>query len=196
MRRLLAVGLLGVVGVKLYALVVRGALTLDLGIGRRTSPLGPVRWTIDAPPEAVFDVIATPYLGRTPRALQQKLAVWEGGSDMVLAAHFTPVRRMVATTLETVRFTRPRRIDFRLVRGPVPHLSESFELTEVDGATELVWSGELGTDLWGPGAWWGARVAHAWEKAVRASLEGVQAEAERRTANPPSCPTHGRCERG
>ena len=34
---------------------------------------------------------------------------------MVLAAHRTPVRgRLVATTVETVRFTRPGRIDFRL----------------------------------------------------------------------------------
>src|SRR6516225_5275448 len=47
-----------------YALVVRGALTLDLGIGRRTRPLGPITLTIAAPPETVFDVIAAPYLGR------------------------------------------------------------------------------------------------------------------------------------
>ena len=34
----------------------------------------------------------------------------ERGSDMVLAAHRTPVsRRLVATTMETVRFTRPER---------------------------------------------------------------------------------------
>jgi hypothetical protein len=38
---------------------------------------------------------------------------------MVLAAHFTPVKCGVTTTLETVRFERPNRIDFRLVRGPV-----------------------------------------------------------------------------
>jgi hypothetical protein len=44
-----------------------------------------------APRELVFDVIAEPYLGQTPRALAGKLRVLERGSDMVLAAHFTPL---------------------------------------------------------------------------------------------------------
>src|SRR5207247_6685285 len=70
------------------------------------------------------------------------------GSDMVLAAHFTHVNCGVTTTLETVRFQRPERIDFRLVRGPVPHLVESFLLTPNEAGTELCWQGELGTDLW------------------------------------------------
>src|SRR6266545_4567538 len=84
-----------------WALLARGALTVDLGIGRTIRPLGPVSWKIGAPPEVVFDVIASPYLGRTPRAVQKKLQVWERGTDMVLAAHFTPVWKTVATTVET-----------------------------------------------------------------------------------------------
>lgn len=164
-----------------YVLVVRGNLTLDLGLGRRLRPLGPLTWRISAPREAVFDVIAGPYLGRTPRALGEKLAVWERGTDMVLAAHFTPVGgSLTATTLETVRFDRPTRIAFRLVRGPVPHLSESFELSEDESGTELTWSGEVGTDLWAFGAWWGGRVARVWEATVRASVDAVQQQAERR----------------
>jgi hypothetical protein len=55
----------------------------------------------------VFDAIAGPYLGPTPRALQDKLEVWERGSDMVLAAHFTPVKCGVTTTVETVRSRVP-----------------------------------------------------------------------------------------
>ncbi len=55
-----------------YLLLVRGALTLDLGVGRRVRPLGPIMRTIAAPPEVVFDVIAGPYLGRTPRAMHDK----------------------------------------------------------------------------------------------------------------------------
>jgi hypothetical protein len=39
---------------------------------------------------------------------------------MVLAAHFTDVGRLLATTLETVRFEPPIRVHFRLVRGLVP----------------------------------------------------------------------------
>jgi hypothetical protein len=30
--------------------------------------------------------------------------------------------------VETVRFTPPERVDFRLVRGPVPHVVETFLL--------------------------------------------------------------------
>ena len=166
-----------------YVLVVRGALTLDLGVGRRVRPLGPLRLTIDAAPETVFDVVAAPYLGRTPRALGGELEVLERGSDLVLAAHFTPVGRgLTATTVETVRFERPERISFRLVRGPVPHVLETFELRGADGATELEYRGELGTDLWGLGAWWGSRVAGPWVRTVERSLAAIRAEAERRSA--------------
>jgi hypothetical protein len=163
-----------------YALLVRGAVTLDLGVGRVLVPLGPLSREIDAPRDVVFDVIARPYLHRTPRALEQKLQVWERGSDMVLAAHFTKVGPLTATTVETVRFDPPERIGFRLVRGPVPHVAESFVLRDTGGRTELTWEGELGADLWALGRWWGGRVARAWERAVRASLESVAEEAERR----------------
>jgi copper chaperone CopZ len=71
-----------------YVLLVRGSLTLDLGIGRRLRPLGPITEWLAAPPEIVFDVIAGPYLGRTPRAMQDKLRVLERGADMVVAKHF------------------------------------------------------------------------------------------------------------
>src|SRR5206468_3559691 len=108
------------------------------------------------------------------------LQVWERGRDMVLAAHHTPVKCGTTTTLETVRFQWPDRIDFRLVRGPVPHLTESFLLCPSDAGTELRWQGELGTDLWAIGEWWGGRVARAWTNAVQNSLRKIAAEAERR----------------
>ena len=182
MRRLiLALAVVGA-GRRVYRLLARGALTLDVGIGRRTRGLGPVSWQIGADREVVFDVVASPYLGRTPRALEGKLEVWERGSDMVLAAHFSPVKCGVTTTVETVRFARPGRIDFRVVRGPVPHVVESFVLDALEGGTKLTWEGELGTDFWALGAWWGSRVALAWEKAVRSSLDAVVAEAERRAS--------------
>jgi hypothetical protein len=161
-------------------LVVRGALTLDLGLGRRVRPLGPIRLEVAAPAETVFDVIADPYLAKTPRALRSKLEVLERGSDMVVAAHHTPAGRLTATTVESVRFERPHRVSFRLLRGPVPHVLERFELLPSDSGTELTYSGELGTDLWQLGQWWGDRVADAWQHAVKRSLEATRAEAERR----------------
>ncbi len=166
-----------------YRLLANGAMTLDLGTGRRLQSLGPLVRPIAAPREVVFDVIASPYLGRTPRALSEKLCVWERGSDMALAAHMTPVKCGVTTTLETVRFQRPDRIDFRLVRGPVPHVRESFLLEPSDIGTDLRWQGELGTDLWAVGKWWGRRVARAWTSAVESSLDEIAAEAERRASS-------------
>ena len=177
---LVAGSALGFAARKTYRLLTSGALTLDLGVGRRLQPLGPLLQPIRAPQELVFDVIAGPYLGKTPRALADRLHVWERGGDMVLAAHYTQVKCGITTTLETVRFQRPDRIDFRLVRGPVPHLVESFLLTPTGAGTELHWQGELGTDLWAIGQWWGGRVARTWTHAVRMSLHELAAEAERR----------------
>ena len=167
----------------LYALIVSGALTVDLGLGRRTRPLGPITVAIDASRELVFEIISAPYLGRTPRSLEEKLRVIEHGQDMVLAAHYTRVHGLVVTTLETVRFSAPDRIDFRLVRGPVPYVVEHFLLLDRNGRCELEYGGELGTDLWGVGEAWGKRVARVWEEAVQTSLDGVRAEAERRAGN-------------
>ena len=184
-----------------YVGLVTGACPLDLGIGRRARPLGPQLVEIAAPREVVFAIIAEPYLGRVPRALAGKLQVLERGSDMVLAAHFTPLGvpfggrlhgrlhgGLVAQTVETVRFTPPERVDFRLVRGPVPHVVEAFVLTEQPGkdgggaGTTLAWQGELAADLWRLGQWWSGLVASRWEQTVAASLATLKVEAERRAA--------------
>jgi hypothetical protein len=164
-----------------YIGLVTGALAPDLNIGRRTRPLGPQRIDIDAPRNVVFDIIAAPYQQTQPRAFADKVRVLERGADIVLAAHRTPVRgRLVATTVETVRFSRPDRVDFRLVRGPVPHVVERFVLTARDGLTTLTYEGELGTDLWSVGARWGDIVAVKWERVVAATFASVKTEAERR----------------
>ena len=171
--------------VVLYRGLVSGTVTIDTGWGRRVRPLGPITMHIVATREAVFDLLAQPYVGRTTRALQEKVLVLERGTDMVLAAHRTQVnRRLTAVTVETVRFTRPERIDFRLVRGPVPHVVEYFHLSTDAGSTGLEYHGELGTDGWAIGAWWGRLVARAWERAVESSLAAVKAEAERRAGGP------------
>jgi hypothetical protein len=171
-----------------YVGLITGACPIDLGIGRRVRPLGLQLVDMAAPREVVFDVIAEPYLGRAPRALADKLRVLDRGNDMVLAAHFTPLGGrlgLVAQTVETVRFTRPQRIDFRLVRGPVPHVVEAFVLTEQAGgaSTRLAYHGEIGADLWWAGQRWCALVTRRWEQTVAASLAAVKAEAERRASS-------------
>lgn len=165
-----------------YYLTVTGRLTADIGLGRRVRPLGGFSVQIAAPAGTVFDVIAAPYLGRTPQAMAGKLRVLERGADMVLAEHYTPVHsgRLTATTLETVTFDRPHRIGFRLVRGPVPHVTEEFTLTTDHDVTILAYGGEIGADFGAAGRWWVGRVASPWEAAVRASFAGIKAEAERR----------------
>jgi hypothetical protein len=66
------------------------------------------------------------------------------------------------------------------VRGPVPHVLETYELRSTSDGTQFVYSGELGADLWGLGQWWADRVARPWEHAVAKSIDSIQAEAERR----------------
>ncbi len=131
----------------------------------------------------MFDVLSEPYLGRQTRAVADKIRVLERGSDMVLAAHRTPLRgRLVATTVETVRFTRPDRVDFLLTREPVSHVREQFLLRVQGSGTRLGYTGELGTDLWALGARWGTAVAGPWQRTVRTTFTAVKAEAERRQA--------------
>jgi hypothetical protein len=186
-RRVVLVSVAVISGLsELYMLVVRGALTLDVGIGRRVRSLGPIESQMEANPETVFDIVAAPYLGKTPHGLSDKLRVVERGSDMVLAEHFTSVGwGLQAVTVETVRFDRPGTISFRLVRGPVPHVIETFELQPKAGGTALVYTGEMAADFWALGAWWAEKVARKWEQAVEASIASIKAEAERR-ARPPS----------
>ncbi|MEP7022827.1 MAG: SRPBCC family protein [Actinomycetota bacterium] len=171
-----------------YYLTITGKLTADTGWGRRSRPLGPFAVQITAPPSTVFDVIAAPYLDRTPRAMAAKLRVLERGTDMVLAEHYTPIHggRLTATTLETITFDRPNRISFRLVRGPVPHVTEEFTLTRHHDATTLAYTGQIGADFGAAGQWWAGQVAAPWQAAVRASFASIKAEAERRTRSGPS----------
>jgi hypothetical protein len=61
-------------------------------------------------------------------------------------------------------------------------VNESFLLSEEHPGTRLRWEGELGTDFWAAGEWWGERVARQWERAVRRSMAAVTAEAERLAA--------------
>lgn len=164
-----------------YVGLVTGRLTLDLGVGRRTRPLGPLETEIAAPPDLVFEVAAAPYAERRPRAFQDKVEILERTDHMVLAAHRTHVGGgLTAVTVETVSLDPPRRIGFRLLRGPVPHVVEAFDFTESPTGTVLRYDGELGTDLWAIGERWGGIVASTWVATVQRSLDDIRAEAERR----------------
>jgi Polyketide cyclase / dehydrase and lipid transport len=180
MRRLLLGVAVVACGRRAYRFYASGAVTVDSGAGRRVRELGPVTWKIAADRETVFDVIASPYLGKTPRSMKDRLEVWERGTDMVLAAHYTKVKCGVTITVETVHFERPDRINFRLVRGPVPHVRETFDLEAAENGSTLTWKGELGTDYGALGALWGDVVARSWENAVRSSMKAITSEAERR----------------
>ncbi|MGH3828426.1 MAG: hypothetical protein ACRDQX_14845, partial [Pseudonocardiaceae bacterium] len=174
-----------------YLGLITAAVPIDLGIGRRHIRLGPHSVDIHADRDTVFNVLAEPYLARQTRAIAEKIHIIARGSDMVLAAHRTPVHggRLIATTVETVRFTRPDRVEFHLVRGPVPEVSEQFLLTEHpapalggEPVTRLEYHGQLGTDLWAPGAAWGRLIARHWQQVVADTFVAVTTEAERRAA--------------
>jgi hypothetical protein len=175
-----AVGGLGAAGAGTYLGLVTGHLTLDLGIGRRTRPLGPLVIDVAAPQEVAFAAAAAPYAERRTRALQDKVGILERSDHMVLAAHRTPVAgRLTALTVETVTLDPPHQIRFRLARGPVPHVVEAFDFEATAAGTRLTYTGELGTDLGRVGELWGNLVARSWEAAVRTSLDAIKAEAER-----------------
>jgi hypothetical protein len=163
--------------------LVTGEVSLDLSIGRTIRPLGPIDARIDAPRDLVFDVIAAPYVRTPPPSVAEKIQILERSEQMVLAAHRTAIRPgLEAITVETVRFERPTTIHFRLVRGPVPHVIERFDLTEDAAGTLFHYEGELGADLWVIGRWWGDRVARQWDEAVRRSVGEITRTAETRAA--------------
>ncbi len=168
------------VGVMVWAWLV-GRLTLDLGWGRSAHPLGPIEIAIDAPRDVVYDVVAAPYLGRTPRELRNELDVLELGSDLVVAAHHTQLSRFTSTTVESVRFEPPERISFLLLRGVAPHVREEFSFEETDGGTTFCYHGELAMDFWILGRMAGRYlVAPTWERVVRRHMDQVKGIAEAR----------------
>jgi hypothetical protein len=173
--------LAGAAATAAYVCVVTGRLTLDLGLGRRTRPLGPLHVDIAAPRETVFAAAAAPYADRQPRAMREKVEILERAGQMVLAAHRTVVGSgLTAVTVETVTLDPPNRMGFRLVRGPVPYVIETFAFNETADGTRLNYRGELGTDLWRLGQAWGDLVARSWVDAVRDSMGTIKTESERR----------------
>lgn len=129
---------LGAVGFGALAYVgtATGALSVDVNVGRPRRALDPLRQEIAVAPEVVFDVIGEPYLAKTPHAMEAKLRVFERGTDLVLAEHFTPIGLgLRATTVETVPVRTPEKVSFRLVRGPVPNVTETFELAPTEAGT-------------------------------------------------------------
>jgi hypothetical protein len=166
-----------------FILMSRGRLTLDVGWGRSYFPLGPIEVGITAPREIVFDVIHGAYSERAPAEVKRHIKVIERAGDLIVAEHRTPLKFLDAITVETVRFERPSRVTFALLRGPVPDVQETFELLEREGATILTYQGTLGADLWLFGRWYGGGVVRpAWERVVAASLKGVKTQAEARAA--------------
>ena len=63
----------GAAAIGAYVSLVTGRVTLDLGVGRRTRPLGPFDLDIAAPRETVYAAAAAPYADRQPRAMQDKV---------------------------------------------------------------------------------------------------------------------------
>lgn len=179
-----------VLGVLLTLLIgawLIGRLTIDLGWGRTRHALGPIDLRIDAPRAIVFDVVASPYLGRTPSELRGRLEVLDRGSDLVVAAHHTRLSLLTSTTIESVRFEAPERISFRLLRGVAPSVTEEFAFQDADHGTVMRYQGELAMDFWIFGRLAGRfLVKPTWEKVVRRHLDGVKTMAEERARRGPN----------
>jgi hypothetical protein len=190
----IAAGVLGALLILLVAgaflLLAMGRLQLDLDWGRSLHELGPITVRIRARRELVLEIIAAPYLGRAPAG--SGIEVLARSSELVVAAHHTPVHFYTSRTVEAVEFDPPRWVRFRHVTGPVPHAVEEFRLDDVGGETELRYRGELGIDFFVLGRL-AARhwVRPQWERVVREHLDDVKERAEQsasrqrsREANP------------
>jgi hypothetical protein len=164
-----------------FLLLAMGRLHLDLGWGRSIHRLGPITTRIAAPRELVFEMIAAPYLGRTPGG--SGIDVLMRGEDLVVAEHDTRVHFYTARTVEAVGFDAPERVGFTHLTGPVPHAVEEFKLTQVAGETELHYEGEIGIDFFAFGRiaarhW----VRPQWERVVREHLDDLKRRAEQRAS--------------
>ena len=178
----IAVGVLATLVIAMIAgsflLLAMGRFHLDLGWGRSLHALGPITVSIAAPRDVVFELIAAPYLGRTPR--ESDIDVLVRGDDVVVASHRTPVHFYTAKTVEAIDFDPPARVGFAHLTGPVPHAVEEFALEEVAGRTELRYTGEIGIDFFVLGRiaarhW----VRPQWERIVREHLDDLKGRAER-----------------
>lgn len=181
----IAVGALGTLMIVftagMFLLLAMGRLHLDLGWGRSFHQLGPITTRIAAPRELVFELISAPYLGRASGG--SGIEVIAGGDEVVVAAHHTKVHFYTARTIEAIELEAPDRVGFRHLTGPVPHAVEQFVLQEVDGDTELRYSGEVGIDFFLLGRvaarhW----VRPQWERTVRTHLGDIKQRSEQRAA--------------
>jgi hypothetical protein len=164
-------------GAALFLLLAMGRLHLDLGWGRSFHELGPIEVRIAAPRSLVFELITAPYLGGATG--DSGVNVVARSNDLAIAAHDTHVHFYTARTVEAVQFEPPRRVDFMLLTGPVPHAVEYFALEEKGGATELRYGGELGIDFFFLGRLAGRYWVRAqWERTVREHLEEIRERAE------------------
>lgn len=163
----------------MFLLLAMGRLHLDLGWGRSLHELGPITVRIAAPRELVFEIIAAPYLGRTPGT--SGIEVVARNDALVVATHHTRVHFYTARTVEVIDFESPTRVGFRHLTGPVPHAVEEFTLEEIGEGTELRYAGELGIDFFVlgriAGRYW---VRPQWERVVREHLEDLRQRAEQR----------------
>jgi len=172
----------------MFLLLAMGRLHLDLGWGRSLHELGPITVRIAAPRELVFEIIAAPYLGRTPGT--SGIEVVARNDALVVAAHHTRVHFYTARTVEVIDFESPTRVGFRHLTGPVPHAVEEFTLEEIGEGTELRYAGELGIDFFVlgriAGRYW---VRPQWERVVREHLEDLRQRAEQRATRGRSATT-------
>jgi hypothetical protein len=91
--------------------------------------------------------------------------------SLVLGGSPHPRPQITVVTVETVQFTAAKRVDFRLVRGPVAYVVERFELREREPATTaLSYEGELGSDLLVAGAMVGGACRSDLDRGYRSEL--------------------------
>ena len=129
-------------------------------------------------------MIAEPYLGRAHQCRPRSCGCWNAAATWGWRPTSPRWGRLglVAQTVETVRFTRPERVDFRLVRGLVPHVVEAFVLSGQAGGRGWPTTGDRGRPVAGGTVLVCAGCAPLGADGA-ASLAAIKAEAQRRATS-------------
>ena len=98
---------------------------------------------ISAPREMIYQKMTSFGSGRLSGDNSESSRVIERDGNDIVAEFTTQAGRSTYTTLERVTLYPPERITFEHLKGPLQYAWEEFVFDEVDGATELVHSGEF-----------------------------------------------------
>lgn len=143
-------------------------------------PLPSLDLFIASRPELAFQLVSA--VGQGPDAAHARV-LERPASDLAIVEFTTSVLGRTVRTVEEVRFIKPDRITYRLLRGPLPQVEEEFVFEPEGSGVRLRYRGHFRAH---PG-WLRTLIDRlivpaVYRRAVRKSMEQIKAAAEARQA--------------